>query len=246
MELSYDLYFHGNIHIGSGVGIPGILDERVIRDQDGFAYIPAVTIKGLVRQSCIDLIRYRGQQERLMCKGQLEWSQADVQQPGAGDYCQNDKQPCLVCLLFGSPVIKGAVWFSPAGYPEEYRDLVRNTPFPAAAAERDMATSAHAAMDRRSGRAKEHQLYNLEVVQPADHFEGTIRVEHFLKAVSRLSGNDEISPEESLGWLTAALLFTRAIGGRRRRGWGQCQFTLAEPGNTAALQAVRQLFGGAK
>ena len=240
--LTYKLCICGDMHIGSGTGIPGLIDERVLRDREGFAYIPGSTIKGLLRQSCTDLLRYRGQQNRLICKGQQHWLVEDEQQPAPGEYCQPGKLPCLICLFFGSALSEGALWFSPAEYPKEYRDLVHDLPFPAA--ERDMATSAHAAIDRHTGRAKEHQLFNLEVVQPVDHFTGTIRMTRLLRASEMTQGGIDLKADEILGWLTASLLFIRSVGGRRRRGWGQCKFILFEDQNQGALQAARKILGG--
>ncbi len=243
--LEYTLRFNGDLHIGSGAGIPGILDERVLRDPQGFAYIPASTIKGLLRQSCVDLLGYRGQQERLMCQGQRRLLKDGVQQPKMGDYCQPGSTPCLICLLFGSPLIEGALWFSPAEYPQEYRNAVQDSPSPAVAAERDMASSAHAAIDRRTGRAREHQLFNLEVVQPVDHFTGSIHITRPLQSAAA-AGQAALDEQACLGWLAASLLFIRAAGGRRRKGWGQCRFDLPPADNAAALQALRRLLGGEK
>lgn len=237
--LNYSLHFHGDMHIGSGTGIPGVIDERVLRDDKGFAYLPASTIKGLVRQSCIDLLRYRNQVERLMCIGQQRLYAEENEMPKQNKFCQDQKSPCLICFLFGSPVIKGATWYSPAEYPEEYREVILRAPFPAA--ERDMSTSAHASIDSRTGRAREHQLFNLEVVQPAEHFTGTIRLTRPLPDPGKTEQESDF-----LGWLTAALLFTRSAGGRRRRGWGQCQFILSEQENTIPLQALHTLLGGVK
>jgi hypothetical protein len=44
------------------------------------------------------------------------------------------------------------------------------------------------------------------------------------------------SDAELLGWLVASLLFTRRLGGRRRRGWGRCRFTLKKDGPNTSKQ----------
>ena len=230
----YRLHTAGDLHIGSGVGLPGLIDEYVVRDENQFVYIPASEIKGIVRDSCAKLLRYRGRLNEL-CEGQIKWLDG---QNSPQDLCGfENREPCILCAIFGSPVTPAGFWFSPARYAEQYRhtilDIKLDEDQPPVAAWRDSATSAHAAIDRKTKRAAAHQLFNLEVVRTSEVFEGFIRP----LAISQPCAH---SAEELLGWLTASLLFTRRLGGRRRKGWGRCRFTLVEddPGNKAALAAL--------
>ena len=38
-------------HIGTGAGIPGSVDKKIIRDRDGFPFMPAKTINGIWRDA---------------------------------------------------------------------------------------------------------------------------------------------------------------------------------------------------
>src|SRR5690554_5766496 len=98
---SYSLYLWGDMHIGSGVGVPGYIDERVVRDENGLAYIPASEVKGLIRQSCADLVYYRNRQFAL-CLGQRRWQKLESGEPAPADFCEPTADPCILCGLFGS------------------------------------------------------------------------------------------------------------------------------------------------
>ena len=231
-QVSYTLKVWRDLHIGSGVGLPGLIDEYIVRDQNGFAHIPGSQIKGLVRESCRQLLTLRGAAE-LMCEGQQHWQEGSE----ATAFCALRGQPmCLMCVLFGAPASPGGVWFSPAEYAPGYRTTVAG----AGLALRDMATSAHAAIDPGTRRAQTHQLFNLEVARPADVFRG--RVER----LGEWPGNAVLPEAQAWLWLTAAMLFTRRLGGRRRRGWGRCEFEIeGKEGQPAAeYDAIRSWLGG--
>ena len=100
--------------------------------------------------------------------------------------------------------------------------------------------SAHAAINSQTKRASEGQLFNLEVVRLPDTntvvkqqavWSGQI----FYRDVSAQDKSSVPSDSNLLGMLTAAMLFTRRIGGRRRRGWGSCRFVLCGA-NKAAIE----------
>jgi CRISPR/Cas system CSM-associated protein Csm3 (group 7 of RAMP superfamily) len=218
--LTYTLTFHGDFHIGSGLGLPGLIDEFVTRDAQGFAGVPASHLKGLVCDSAYRLLAARGQANAL-CGGQRTWHTQPAAAVPPQTYCAFSSQSvCPLCTLFGSPSSPGQARFAPARYAAAYRTLLKGFDQQHA----DATTRAQAAIDPYTRRAQEHQLFNLEVVRPAETFEGTI----------------ELPTDQHLGLLTAAVLFTRRLGGRRRRGWGQCQFALpsTQTNNSEALRAL--------
>ncbi len=245
-RLQYNLFLNADLHVGSGIGLPGYVDEWIVRDDDGFAYIPASEIKGQVRQSCADLIYYLERTEQLVCQGQQawQWSQED-REPSPTKYCQSHDEPCVLCALFGSPIIQGSLWFSPAEYLEDYRraiqeiDKYQQLQLP----QRDSVSSAHASIDRLTRRAQEKHLFNLEVLRTKQILRGSIHLTQSLRV--KAAEDSALSDAKLIAWLIAALLFTRRIGGRRRRGWGKCFFLLAENDrdNELALQTLEKYFG---
>ncbi len=51
LEVSYDLTFETPFHFGTGLRV-GLVDRTVVRDHDGYLYVPGSTIKGVVREQC--------------------------------------------------------------------------------------------------------------------------------------------------------------------------------------------------
>ncbi len=234
ISLSYQLEIASSLHVGSGTGLPGLIDEFVVRDADGFAYVPASEIKGMLRSSCSQLARIRRALDQV-CEGQRVWLEGNGL-PIASSFCAlQGRDLCLMCAIFGAPSVPGSFWFSPAVYAEPYRQLLQGL----ALQDRDSTTSAHAAIDPGTRRARSHQLFNLEVVRPDSSFQGNIQLLTW-------QGQPAFSEDTLLAWLTASLLFTRHIGGRRRRGWGRCRFLLSphRGTNDEALQHLKHWLGG--
>lgn len=48
-EFNMQLTFRSDWHIGTGAGIPGVSDRAILRDDDGFPFIPGRTIRGILR-----------------------------------------------------------------------------------------------------------------------------------------------------------------------------------------------------
>lgn len=55
-QIKYILEFYSDWHIGSGNGIPGIIDNGVLRDKDEAPLITGKSVKGILRDSIIDLL----------------------------------------------------------------------------------------------------------------------------------------------------------------------------------------------
>ena len=45
------LTFDSDWHVGSGAGIPGSVDRQVLRDEEGFPYVPGKTLTGVLRDA---------------------------------------------------------------------------------------------------------------------------------------------------------------------------------------------------
>jgi CRISPR/Cas system CSM-associated protein Csm3 (group 7 of RAMP superfamily) len=226
-----------------------VIDEYVVRDHENFAFLPGSEIKGLVRDSCVTLLQ-RLDRWKNICEGQKDWHRMErlLGEVRVEEFCAFKPQPlCVLCALFGSPAGKGGWWFSPASYDEDnYKEVVRRADQEGSLrlAWRDQAVSAHASIDYETKRAAEDQLFNLEVIHPHSSWVGRVERISSPLAPPSASSQPNVSGEHLLGWLTMALLFTRRIGGRRRRGWGRCRFEVSEGvcrDNKAALQTLDAL-----
>jgi CRISPR-associated protein Csx10 len=246
VSMFYRLYCFTDVHVGSGTGLPGMLDSLVTEDLEGFAFIPASQIKGLVKDSCYKLLdRLPNFNEK--CAGQKKLAEMksfmeDIQlETFCNEHEADASSLCPMCLLFGSPRTSGRLWFSKATYGSDYRDNVLGASV--ALVDRDRAASAHASIDWATGRAEEHHLFSLETVRLPQFWEGHIDFQMSTKL------SDDFA-QQLRGLLAASLLLVRRVGGRRRRGWGRCRFELPigedvkevdRQNNQAARNALRQL-----
>jgi len=55
MTLTYSIKFLDYWHLGSGLSAGAKLDSTVVKDCDGIPFVPAKTIKGLVREMALEL-----------------------------------------------------------------------------------------------------------------------------------------------------------------------------------------------
>ena len=97
--------FESAAHHGSGYGRAGIIDHLLLRDHEGMPYLAGSAVKGK--------LRHAGRRLLATCPAEGEkpaCQTTDVQFP-----CE--QEPCLICRVFGSPLLQGSVVFSDA-YPE--------------------------------------------------------------------------------------------------------------------------------
>jgi len=56
-KLKVSINFKSDFSVGSGYGISGLLDNTVIKTNEGIPYIPGTTIKGVIRDACEEIAR---------------------------------------------------------------------------------------------------------------------------------------------------------------------------------------------
>lgn len=54
IQLTYQLTFTTPFHFGTGLRV-GLIDRTIIRDHNGYLYVPGSTIKGVLRERCEQL-----------------------------------------------------------------------------------------------------------------------------------------------------------------------------------------------
>ena len=107
---------------------------------------------------------------------------------------------CPVCSIFGRESTPGKYVFSPAV-------LYKTT-------QSEYQVRQRTSINNETGTAKEHALFSSEVSSKGSEFEFTVNCRE----------GDEKENETTL--LTAGILWTREIGGGRRRGLGSCVLTI--------------------
>ena len=118
---------------------------------------------------------------------------------------------CIICRIFGRASRPSKYLFSPA----HLKTAVDDEKYP---------VRKRTGIDRETGTAKENALFSTEVAPCNLEFEFTIKP----KPPYQL---DEL--EVTL--LKASILWTREIGGNRRRGLGHCTMTITEPAINKAV-----------
>lgn len=119
----------------------------------------------------------------------------------------NRKCDCLICEIFGRESRPGKYLFTPARLKENGKDKEEEYPI-----------RKRTSIDKETGTAKEHALFSTEVAPLNLEFKFTIKPKPSKKPDSL---------EKTL--LIAGILWTREIGGNRRRGLGHCRMTVEEP-----------------
>ena len=205
-------------HIGTGAGIPGSVDKKMMRDSDDFPFIPAKTINGIWRDAT-----------EIITQG-LDDGKADDWSNFAEAIFGN--QPAV---LGADPTITpfaSALEIQPAYYPQTLRNKINSLPTQSDKQKYLTALTfikPGVAIDRDSGSARPDFL----------RFEEMGRVGSILEAEGEFVGDNETA------WalLVVSAHFIERVGGKRRRGAGRCQWKLFdEKGNLCDVnQAIKHL-----
>ena len=59
MDIYYRIMFFSDWHCGSGLASGANLDMLVVRDSDGFPYVPGKTVKGLLREAVEEITAFK-------------------------------------------------------------------------------------------------------------------------------------------------------------------------------------------
>ncbi|MBV9230775.1 MAG: hypothetical protein JOZ18_15815, partial [Chloroflexi bacterium] len=57
VQIDYILSFTAPFHLGTGIRV-GLIDRTIIKDADGYLYVRASTLKGVLREYCERLLRF--------------------------------------------------------------------------------------------------------------------------------------------------------------------------------------------
>jgi CRISPR/Cas system CMR subunit Cmr4 (Cas7 group RAMP superfamily) len=60
-EITYKILFHSEWHCGSGLSSGSDLDALVVKDAEGFPFIPGKTLKGLLKEAAFELIKLKNE-----------------------------------------------------------------------------------------------------------------------------------------------------------------------------------------
>jgi CRISPR/Cas system CSM-associated protein Csm3 (group 7 of RAMP superfamily) len=183
----------------------GLVHRTVERDAEGFAYIPASSLKGRIRRACEQLAR----QARLrVCNA-----------PRPNGMCSVHRQPCLVCRVFGTPGKDSGLHWRDAQLSQAYREVFEN-----ANVEAQFYTRTHVQLSRVLGTAAPEHLFTSESTVENLCFE--FGITGWLD-VTPIAGEDSTGGYELL-LLLAGLRLVNTLGSGGSRGAGQCVIKLPD------------------
>lgn len=148
------------LNIGSGAQRGTLADRALLKDEDGWPYIPASALKGVLRHAVEQIAAGLG---------------CDVCVTHQ-DMCPQGGRYCSVCKIFGSPGRQGKLYFErltlvgPPRVVQERAELRRQRVYPSTTQRYGVALS------RRRGVAEDAFLYTTELLKPGTplDFGGTL------------------------------------------------------------------------
>jgi CRISPR/Cas system CMR subunit Cmr4 (Cas7 group RAMP superfamily) len=213
IQLTYQLTFTMPFHCGTGLRI-GLIDRTIVRDHDGYLYVPGSTIKGVLREYCEQLAHLYEEFDEKMDDAIASPHDEKRALWALGRY----NRPTMITRIFGSHSSPSRLFFDDArqtdidkgfydsrGH-EKYRSL-----------QTDLATQVR--IDRPSRTSVRGALYTSEFGIKDLTFTGSIK--GWLECTPIGSSPD--SPTYSLLLLLAGLHLIERIGGNKSTGKGQCR-----------------------
>ncbi|HDQ73755.1 MAG TPA: hypothetical protein ENN19_16900 [Chloroflexi bacterium] len=193
----------GPLVLGTGFR-RGLIHRTVERDADGFACIPASSLKGRVRRACEQLAKDVGLR---VCHA-----------PRPSGMCSAHKQACLVCRVFGAPGRGSNLRWQDARLPEVYRSAFK------AIREAQFYARTQVQLSRALGTSAPERLFTSEFTVEDLHFASSIT--GWLE-ITPIAG-DELTGGYEILLLIAGLRLINTIGGAASRGAGWISLTLPE------------------
>ncbi len=207
MRIEYVLKVEAEYHIGAGLSRPGVADETIVQRPDGQLFVPAEHIRGLIRESCTQILYWIGR-DKECCEAALWKAPVERERTGKGvpktcglNYFPADGDSCVLCRLFGTTFVPKRYRFSDAiciDEKEKSKKTVRTFNL----------------VDPATGRVLMDLLFSFEMGAPT-LFKG------YIERLSIPSSNYQIL--EEVGLLIAGLRLVERIGKRSARGWGECK-----------------------
>lgn len=210
MRIDYVLRVEAEYHIGTGLSRPGVVDETLVCRPDGSLFIPAEYFRGLLRDCCTQILYWTGK-DKECCEASLLKAPTEVepefQQKGVPKTCglnfRIDKQPCVLCRIFGTTFSPKAYRFTDAVF--EKFEIEGGEP---------IRISTHNRIDPATGRVPQDFLFSFELGAPAIFKGGIERI-----APSPDPDYPDLLLEE-VGLIVAGMRLVERVGKRSARGWG--------------------------
>lgn len=199
-EFTATLTMLSDWHIGSGAGRPGDVDRLVLRDQDGFPYVPAKTLTGIWRDACEQVALGLDNGEEGVWS---EWV----------NYLFGDQPAIPLPRATETAPRHAALSVRSANVSDPLKRVLKREPI----LQNTLAfVKPGISIDPNTGSARENFLRFEEMVRG-----GTVLQASCELNLAELENSEEQRAVYAL--LVAGTRLVERIGGKRRRGAGQCK-----------------------
>jgi CRISPR/Cas system CSM-associated protein Csm3 (group 7 of RAMP superfamily) len=195
--IEYTIHFFSEWHCGSGLVAGANIAALVIKDKDGFPFIPGKTIKGLLREAVEDVLFFRN----------IKKDKIFYETFGFNNDNEENKK-AIECIKDLKNNGVGSCFFSNATLNEALKDKILSKQDGQYLAHFLYRFHASTAIDD-NGTAKEHSLRQIETVVPCE-----------------LHGTISNVPEAMKENIKEGLMLIKRLGVNRNRGLGRCNITL--------------------
>ena len=240
LQLTYKLTFTTLFHCGTGERT-GLIDRSVIRDNDGYLYVPGSTFKGTLREICEQLARLY---DPAMGQGNADpWgSVASPHDSEAALQGLGHAYPSMVTRIFGSQIVPGRLFFDDARLSEKDQHLYEERAQEAGRPDRragrrdykglQVNIYTQVRLDRPTRTAVQGALYTSEFGTGDLTFNGSIQgwleCTPIEAAAPQNGRHRNETPTYSLLLLLAGLRMIERLGGNKSSGKGECKCEIQE------------------
>ena len=211
LTLTFQIEMTSDYHVGAGYGKGTEVDSSLLRDADGVPVLRGTVLNGLLRDGLWRLMQQAPMENWQRCQDS-GLSEDETSERYCGQYAGDDFDPCPICRLFGTPATMKR-WRIGSARPRDQEELMSKAH---PSEETYSQRVARVRVNPRTRRAAPHKLF-------AEEQGGQLT----FRFTATCPAEDEAALDEA-ALLVAAARFVRQLGRSRRRGQGECLFSLVE------------------
>lgn len=210
IDLKYQLKFKSAFHCGSGL-TNGLINRAVVRDTDGYLYIPGSTIKGILRESCERIAKVFG---------------LPVRDPHNEQQAMNTffDAPDIVECIFGSRFKEGSLFFDNTWIETEAKHFFDSSQIEQKYLFMQTENRTQTRISRLTNTVLEGALYTSEFGISQLSFTG--KIHGCLEGIT--CEMSDLPATYQLFLFLAGIYGAERIGANCSTGFGRCQFAIQE------------------